>query len=78
METGTTSWSRHPPPLGRAVQARLAHLRAAVLRCGGQTRVLAFITEHPAIRKILDHLGLPSTGPPIARARRPAEFDFAG
>ena len=48
------------------------------VRCGGQMRVLAFVTEHPAIRKIFDHLGLPSTGPPIARARRPAEFDFAG
>ena len=47
-------------------------------RCGGQMKVLAFVTERPAIRKILDHLGLPSTGPPIARARRPAEFDFAG
>jgi hypothetical protein len=47
-------------------------------RCGGQMKVLAFVTERPAIRKMLHHLGLPFTGPPIARARRTAEFDFAG
>jgi hypothetical protein len=39
-------------------------------------KVLAIGTERPMIRKMLDHLGLPSTGPPIARARRPAEFDL--
>ena len=32
-------------------------------RCGGQMKVLAFVTERPAIRKMLDHLGLPFTGP---------------
>jgi hypothetical protein len=39
-------------------------------------KVLALVTEQAAIKKILEHLDLPSTGPPIAKARRPPEFDF--
>ena len=70
-----------PPPASPGPSCSSAS--GALTCCGacaaaGQMRVLAFVTERPAIRKILDHLGLPSTGPPIARARRPAEFDFAG
>jgi len=45
-------------------------------RCGGEMKVLALVTEQAAIKKILEHLDLPSTGPPIAKARRPPEFDF--
>ncbi len=42
-------------------------------------KVIAFVNERGAIRKILDHLGLASTGPPLAKARRNSEFasDFA-
>ncbi len=36
--------------------------------CGGRRRMLAFITERSAIKAILEHLGLPTTGPPIAPA----------
>jgi len=32
--------------------------------------VLAFITDPPTLRKILDHLGLPSSPPPVLPARR--------
>ena len=45
-------------------------------RCGGEMKVLALVTEQAAIKKILEHLDLPSTGPPIAKARRLPEFDF--
>ena len=31
--------------------------------------MLAFITEKKVVKEILEHLGLPSTGPPIAHAR---------
>jgi len=31
--------------------------------------VLAFISDPPVVRKILGHLGLPTTPPPVAAAR---------
>ena len=37
-------------------------------RCGGRMRIIAAIHPPPAIRKILDCLGLPSRAPPIASA----------
>ena len=33
--------------------------------------MLAFITEKKVVTEILEHLGLPATGPPIAPARMP-------
>ncbi len=50
--------------------------REEVLRCtcGGHRVVLAYLTEPRTVKAILDHLGLPSTGPPIA----PARFDADG
>jgi hypothetical protein len=40
--------------------------------CGGRRIVIAFIDERPVIERILNHLGLPTTGPPVAPARRAA------
>jgi hypothetical protein len=42
--------------------------REDVLRCpcGGRRVVLAFITEKKLVREILEHLGLPTTRPPVA------------
>ena len=37
--------------------------------CGGRRRVIAFIKEQGMVRAILEHLGLPTTGPPLAPAR---------
>ena len=45
--------------------------------CGGRRRMIAFITERAVIKKILDHLGLPTTGPPVEPARSAVE-DFDG
>ena len=45
-------------------------------KCSGAMKVVAFVNEQDSIRKFLDHLGLPSTGPPIAKARRPPDTDF--
>jgi hypothetical protein len=37
--------------------------------------VLAFLTERAAVKKILEHLGLPATGPPKAPARWAAQLE---
>ena len=39
--------------------------------CGGRMTVLEFLTERAVVKKILEHLGLPATGPPKAHARGP-------
>ena len=39
-------------------------------------QLIAFIAEAGVAKRILDHLGLPSTGPPAARPAAPEEvFD---
>jgi hypothetical protein len=43
--------------------------------CGGPMRIIAFITDGPVIRHILDSLGEPSRPPPIAAARGPPVWD---
>jgi hypothetical protein len=46
--------------------------------CGGRMQIIAFIAQPKVARRILDHLGLDSTGPPLARAQaQPEEFDPA-
>ena len=37
--------------------------------CGGQIRLIAFITEGAQIKKILDHIGVDSQAPRISPAR---------
>jgi hypothetical protein len=44
-------------------------------RCGGQMRLIAFITEGTQIRKILDHIGVDSEPPHISPARGPPLWD---
>lgn len=39
--------------------------------------VLAFLTDEKAVKAILEHLGLPTTGPPVAPARRNESPEFA-
>jgi hypothetical protein len=45
--------------------------------CGGARRLIATITDRLVVRRILDHLKLPSSPPPIAPARAPPEPEFA-
>jgi hypothetical protein len=46
------------------------------LQRGGRMALIAFIAEAKVAQWILDHLGLASTGPPVARPRAPHEaFD---
>ena len=42
-------------------------------QCGGRMELLAFIAEAAVAKRILDHLGLASTGPPLAKAAAPEE-----
>jgi hypothetical protein len=43
--------------------------------CNGRMQLIAFITQATVAKakRILDHLGLESTGPPVARAAPPPE-----
>jgi hypothetical protein len=43
--------------------------------CGGQMRLIAFITEGTQIRRILDHIGVDSEPPHISPARGPPLCD---
>jgi len=45
--------------------------------CGGRRVVLAFVTEKKIVKEILEHLGLPTTGPPVAPARIAAACEDA-
>ena len=44
--------------------------------CGGQRQLLAFITEVPVVREILDHLQLPSMPLPWASAQAPPQLEL--
>ena len=39
--------------------------------CGGQMRILSFLTDPPVVVAILEHLELPHRPPPISPARGP-------
>jgi len=45
--------------------------------CGNRRQVIALITEASVIRRILQHLGLPTELPPFEPARPPPGFEFA-
>ena len=46
--------------------------------CGGQMRIIAFITHSAHIRQVLDHIGVESELPHIAPARGPPLWDDCG
>lgn len=41
--------------------------------CGGRLQLIAFIAEATVAKRILEHLGLDSRGPPLARAQAPPD-----
>ena len=45
-------------------------------RCGGRRVVLAFLSERAVVKAILRHLGLPTTGPPVAPARASIQVEL--
>ncbi len=42
--------------------------------CGGRLKLIAFVADASVAGRILDHLGLDSRGPPLARAQAPPEL----
>jgi hypothetical protein len=45
--------------------------------CAGRMQLIAFIAEATVARRVLDHLGLDSTGPPLVRPQtQPEQPDF--
>ena len=50
-------------------------LRCAL--CGGEMRIIAFVTERPAIHTILSYLGEPTTPPELAPARGSPQWQQA-
>jgi hypothetical protein len=62
--------------MGRIAEAKLMarvgeEFPLACPACGGDIRLIAFITEPGPIRKILTHLGEPLEPPPVSPARGP-------
>ena len=47
-------------------------------KCQGRMKILAAITKPDAIRKILDHLGIPSEAPRRPAAHPPPQAEFSG
>ena len=45
-------------------------------RCGGERRIIAFLTDACAVREILSHLGEPTSPPPIAPAQGPPLWEM--
>ena len=39
-------------------------------KCSGRMKLIAFVTDEGVARQILEHLALPNTGPPTAKAAR--------
>ncbi len=75
--------------VGPAQPANPARIRWAVLLariygvlpllcpgCGGQMRILAFLTDPPVVSAILLHLDFPHKPPPLSPARGPPQGDF--
>ena len=57
--------------LGFAVRKNLGVAAVPGSMCGGQMRIIAFITHSADIRQILDHIGVESEPPHIPPARGP-------
>jgi len=45
-------------------------------RCGGKMKLLACISDEKIAARILSHLGLPASSPPLAPARLPAQLEL--
>ena len=77
--TPTAPQPQEPPPSGARIPwarllARIHELLPLVCpACGGEMRILAFLTDPPTVQAILLHLDLPHQLPPIAPARGPPQ-----
>lgn len=89
LEPGADAASHGLPPEPGPAPASPARIRWAVLlariyqvlpllcpACGGEMRILAFLTDPPVVGAILLHLDLPRRPPPLSPARAPPQIDF--
>ncbi len=73
-----------PTPLANPARIRWAVLLARVYgvlpllcpACGGELKILAFLTDPPVVSRILLHLDLHHLPPPLSPARGPPQGDF--
>jgi len=80
-ERGSLSLRPKPAKIARKYRVPWADLLQKVFAidvlacpdCNGRMQLVAFIAQAMVAKRILDHLGLDSTGPPIARAAPPPE-----
>ena len=88
MGVATVGGPSQPEPTQPALPKRSAHILWAVLiariyevlpllcpLCGGQMRIIAFITYSADLRHILEHIGVETEPPRIAPARGPPLWD---
>jgi hypothetical protein len=47
-------------------------------KCNGRMKILAAITRPDAVRRILDHPGIPSEAPRLTSARPPPQAELSG
>ena len=72
LRSRSQSLPRHIPTQKAKLLARIGeHFPLECPTCGGDIRLIAFITEPAPIKKILTHLGDPLEPPPVAPARGP-------
>jgi len=62
-------------PLGRPAGAHLRSVAPACPACGGEMKVLAFLTDPPVVSSILLHLELPHRPPPLSPAPGPPQIE---
>ena len=88
-ELGRSATSDEPRELDPSGLPRLGHLPWAVLlkrvflvdvlecpKCQGRMTILAAVTPPASVRRVLDHLGLPSEAPRLRAARPPPQLDL--
>ncbi len=87
LHTGSTPPDEtNEPPHRKAARYVWAMLLARIYealpllcpRCGGEMKIIAFITEAVVIREILGHLGEPTSPPRLLPARGPPLWEMAG
>jgi hypothetical protein len=88
-ELGRSATSDEPRELDPSGLPRLGHLPWAVLlkrvflvdvlecpKCQGRMTILAAVTPPASVRRVLDHLGLPSEAPRLRAAPPPPQLDL--
>ena len=79
--TGATQDDTPPQPKAKRISwarllKRVFNIDVTICqKCQGEVRIIAAIEDPKVIKKILEHMGLPSTAPKLAYARGPPASD---